>query len=248
MTHHILIVEDSAPIRGLIETEFQEIGWTTQAVRLPSLIDNSFNDDIEVAVVDVLFEVGPGKPTQSGLDAVRKLTQIAPAVPVVVFTEHPNGEAETIRLMREFPSVLGLVAKDDLRELPAAVNAVLDGKAFESRHFVWQASITPTTVYLDLFKKEQWRAIVSAAITGASTRKDLIEVSGVTKHVFDHNITQIVDFLRNAGELSQESGNAEDLIFTARSRALGLVGRSERNGAPTAVLIAWVNRNRDRLG
>ncbi|MFQ5793072.1 MAG: sigma-54-dependent transcriptional regulator, partial [Acidobacteriota bacterium] len=95
MTEHILIADDDPSFRRIVDYTLQEEGYQTtlasngkEALRLFS------ETDFSAVITDVLM------PEMSGLDLLRRLTVIAPEVPILMVTAHAAID-DAVQAMRE---------------------------------------------------------------------------------------------------------------------------------------------------
>jgi DNA-binding NarL/FixJ family response regulator len=112
MPPRILIVDDSAMIRGILRQTFEsEPGWQVsgEAVNGQEGIDKAQLVHPNFIVLDLSM------PVMNGLDAARALTRLMPNVPLVMFTSFMTGHLESEALAAGIRRVF--VKSDPLADL-----------------------------------------------------------------------------------------------------------------------------------
>jgi CheY-like chemotaxis protein len=124
-TGHILVVDDSEPVRIVISRAVTKLGFTSDLARDGDQAVSLFaaNPDLyAAALVDVKL---PGK--LSGVDVVRELRNLRPELPAVLTSGYSLGEAMIDSFVR-VDSVGFLQKPFKLEALAAALQAALGGQ------------------------------------------------------------------------------------------------------------------------
>lgn len=111
MTETILIVDDDASFRRVVEYTLQEEGYETSSFGDPAEALQAFLDsDFAVVLTDMRM------PKLSGLDVLTRMRAVAPEVPIVVVTGHPEVD-NAVEAMREgaFDYLQKPVNRDELK-------------------------------------------------------------------------------------------------------------------------------------
>jgi DNA-binding NtrC family response regulator len=111
MTERILIVDDDASFRRVVEFTLQEEGYETAALGDAEEALHAFLDaEFSLVVTDMLM------PGLTGLDLLTRMHAVAPEVPVVVVTAHAEVE-NAVAAMREgaFDYLQKPVNRDELK-------------------------------------------------------------------------------------------------------------------------------------
>jgi DNA-binding NtrC family response regulator len=81
MKQHILIVDDEAPIRELLESYFTKHGYeVTTAADAAEAISKADSVPLHLVILDVLL------PDSDGLEILEKLKSAHPALPIIIMT------------------------------------------------------------------------------------------------------------------------------------------------------------------
>jgi DNA-binding NarL/FixJ family response regulator len=120
----IFLVDDNAMIRSHLRTVLeQQDQWVVvgEAEDGRRAVEKWNENAPNLTVMDFVM------PEMDGLEASRQLSQQHPGTPILMVTVDPSKQLEQ---EAKKAGVKGLVAKEDLRSIFAAVEALLNGKTY----------------------------------------------------------------------------------------------------------------------